>query len=357
MMLLSRSRRSFILASKPRDTRLSAFTLVETLVVIAVISLLVALLLPAVQAARASARRTQCLNQIRQIGLALHNYHGTWESLPLGISMTVDPTHVAPGSSNCAFNLINESFLVPVLPHLEQLPIYNAINHQFFILGPINTTATSQSVSTFICPDDPDAALASLLDLNKTLALGYDPANPPLFGRMSYGGIEGNFGVIAVPTGSDCVVPSATAAKANGAFGAPYPVNLASFTDGLGSTMMLAERSLTNLRGLAEIYPYGYYSANRWCSAVFESSLITTYFPPNYYRTKPAATAGWDWSSSSLHAGGLNVLIADGSARFIKETVDSWRPELVSSRSPQPPGVWQKLGSRNGGEVLGSDEY
>jgi prepilin-type N-terminal cleavage/methylation domain-containing protein len=119
------------------------FTLIELLVVIAIIAVLIALLLPAVQAAREAARRSQCVNNLKQFGLALHNYHDTHGSFPIGQSLNVQT-----GSKN------DISAQTRLLPFLEQTPLSNAINFSFSSTTPPNATALVTSVNIFLCPSD-----------------------------------------------------------------------------------------------------------------------------------------------------------------------------------------------------------
>lgn len=336
------------------------FTLIECLVVLAIIGLLVALLLPAVQSARESARRIQCSNNLRQIGLALHGYHNATDSLPMGITISFDSAFTNPAYPPCDSHLYNESLLVACLPHLEQNPLYNSLNHLLYVLGPANTSATSRVIATFTCPDDTDNSVAFPLYINDTLSLGYNPSSPPVFGRTSYAGFEGTLVDFAVPTGPSCTLAPGSARYANGAFGAPYPLSFASFTDGLSNTMTITEKSLTNLRRYIPYAPQLYYSDNLWFQAIVQQTLVTAFNPPNFYRNAGTQITPVDWSSSSLHPGGLNVLMADGSVRFVKDTVDSWPTNLPIAGyklGNPPPGVWQKLATRNGGELVAADSY
>ena len=230
------------------------FTLIECLVVLAIIGLLIALLLPAVQSVRELARRAQCSNNLKQLGLALHNYHDSNNALPMGITLSMDSAFTQPGYPPCDSRLYNESLLVGSLPFMENNTMYNSLNHQRYVMGPTNTTATSQVISTFVCPDDSENRAAFALYISKTLSLGYDPANSPAFGRSSYAGFEGTFMDFAIPSGPSCTVSAGTAQYSNGAFGGPYPLRFASFTDGLSNTMIVGEKALTNLKRYIAYY-------------------------------------------------------------------------------------------------------
>src|SRR5580658_2811205 len=127
--------------------RKTGFTLIELLVVIAIIAVLIALLLPAVQAAREAARRIQCVNNLKQIGLGLHNYYESRNALP---------------GADMVFNVTELSALANILPYLEQSNLYNSINFAFSYQDPTNTTAMFTVLNAFICPSDLPSPIPSL---------------------------------------------------------------------------------------------------------------------------------------------------------------------------------------------------
>jgi len=344
----------------PRSRR--GFTLIEMLVVIGVIGLLVSLLLPAVQSARSAARRAQCLNNLKQIGLALQNYHDAAETWPLPFCGSADSPRVAQGVAPCDAVPYNESCLISLLPYLEQAPLYNAINHDLRMMGMANTTATMRVVTVFVCPDDVDARVASPLSFSSTVSLGYDPANPPGFGRTSYAAMATSFSVFAAPGGANCdQIDPSYLRLTDGAFGAPYPIRLTAFTDGLSQTVAFVEKAYSSLDKVESAFAVSYQDENRWFVGSPGNTLVSALNPPFGLRPTPPDSDGTlTWSATSMHAGGINVLLADGSARFIKETISSWPTGLGISEyraNRVGPGVWQKLASRNGGEVIGSDEF
>src|SRR5262245_13883173 len=135
------------------------FTLIELLVVIAIIAVLIALLLPAVQSAREAARRTQCNNNLKQIGLAMHNYHTTYGTFPLGVSASTNTWNVTHCGCSAQITWNGWSVHSMLLPYLEATPVYNAINFAFDPLvcssGDWNSTAFRTSIPAFLCPSDP----------------------------------------------------------------------------------------------------------------------------------------------------------------------------------------------------------
>ena len=349
------------------------FTLIEILVVITIIGLLLAIALPAVQMAREAARRAQCSNNLRQIVLALHNnYEGTNGCLPPGRVLTYDPRYAGPNPP-CTSPLVDQSFLLRILPGVEQTTLYHALNHDLTVFGHENRTVRQATIAVFACPSDPDSGTVRPGGESLTLlSLGLATVGEPyLVGRGSYAGMHGSLMVDAIPRPvSGCVVPAVLLAQLNGSFHDDGPIRAASFGDGLSGTAVVAERTLFPLRRIEDargpVAPrYGWIVSGNW-----SDTLVTAFLPPNMHR-KVAANSdpAQVRAASSLHPGGLNVLLGDGSVRFVRETISTW-PFDPATGYPQgatmatsgawvnlpPAGLWQALATRNGGEVLKDDE-
>ena len=345
------------------------FTLIELLVSISIISLLIALLLPAVQSVRESARRAQCCNNLKQFGLALQSYHDAFGSLPPGRIKSYDPRY-AGTRPPCTSSIVDKSLEVFALGFMEQATVYNAINQDLAIIGGENSTVHTVAVSMFACPSDPMSGWPR--DLNPGALTQYGVPDPARMVFTSYAGMIGSLPVIAQPLPStNCVVPGALIAQCNGVFNDLSPIGLASATDGLSNTIFVAEKATTILQELIALNPqyaaqHGWYITGNW-----GDTLITALYPPNACdKVAPVAMTAWTNSASSMHPGGLNVLMGDGSVRFVKDSIQSWsfnpitgNPAGASQNGqgawvnlPQS-GVWQALSTRAGGEIVGSDSF
>ena len=351
-------------------TRRGGFTLIELLVVIAIIGILVGLTLPAVQAAREAARRGQCSNNLKQIGLALHSYHDSFGSLPTGRIMTYDP-RFAGSNPPCTSRIVDKSFLVMILPYVEQRPLYNAVNQDLTILGRENRTVHSAVVGSYACPSDPASGTPRDGDVTQLASFGLaSPDERLTMTFTSYAGCFGSYQVDAIPaSGNRCVVPPRVYAQADGAIGDASPIGFSAIQDGLSNTMFVAERATSTLKPLDVVDPvifvrYGWYFTGNW-----GDTMVTTMYPPNMFRkVGVGAGAAHASAATSLHPGGLNALMGDGSVRFLKDTIGSWPFDPITgtpagaTRDPggwwvglPRPGPWQALGTRSGGEIIDAD--
>ncbi len=345
----------------PPPTPSGGFTLIELLVVIALIGLLIGLLLPAAQAAREAARRAQCSSNLRQIGMGIQVYHDVHRALPMGRVFLHDP--IDPVLTPFCNSLITDrSFLVAILPFVEQAPLFNSINQATTIYDPNNRTLLSTSVSIYACPSDSESqsirqgyCLAAHLDRKVV----YGTTMP--LSSTSYGAFRGSTVRGAWPNPRlKCGVDPARLADANGCITDIAPISLASVTDGLSTTALAAEKAVTNLTPFlaADLGRPNYFQQSGWWFVGDNGhTLITSYYPPNSFRNMPITTTeSWLWSASSVHPRGVNVLFADGSARFVKDSIHSWTL-TPQGRPLGKPGIWQALGTRNGGEVVGTDLF
>lgn len=351
-----------------RSTR-GAFTIIELLTVIAVLSILAALLLPAVQNAREAGRRAQCSNNLRQIGLAIHQYADSNNCLPIGRTMIYDRRFSGPNYP-CTSIAPDRSILIAILPELEQGTLYNSINQSLLIAGPENRTAQTTSVGSYACPSDPDSGSPRLTDVQQLVSLGFAAPGETIDAVFtSYSACYGSFDLLWHYCDEFNEVRQAV--QANGCFIDRQPVRLAGVTDGLSQTIFMAEKATTTFASLNNLNPvyfrrYGWYFNGNW-----GDTLLTAFYPPNAWtRVSLGAVQSRVTSASSLHPGGFNALLGDGSVRFVKDSIQTWPFDpstglpLGSSLdaggwwiSVPSPGVWQALSTRSGGEVVSSDAF
>ncbi len=378
--------------------RMSAgFTLIELLVVIAIIAVLIALLLPAVQSAREAARRAQCVNNLKQLGLALANYESSNGSYPYGMARE----NCGP---NCLFSpngyYVGSSPFVRMLPFIEQQPLANAYNYSLINWTADNSTVGSTGLSALWCPSD-----GSIAGLRFTFAgWGWDGSTQTLV-YTSYAGNMGTFTKVPItiaftaqhmavlnqangvffylgwPAGNPPVQPDPIAPQNPGSI---RPATLASVTDGLSNTFAFGEKAHGKFSQTPDVnYSIDYQYNGAWISGGFGDTLFTTLYPMNpfgrigddpnsdYFYSYDAQEDNFSIAASSFHPGGCNFGFLDGSVKFVKETVNTWpyspangTPTNVSynaltglfSASPAQ-GVYQALSTRASGEIVSSDQY
>jgi prepilin-type N-terminal cleavage/methylation domain-containing protein/prepilin-type processing-associated H-X9-DG protein len=297
-----------------------AFTLVELLVVIAIIGVLVGLLLPAVQAARETARRMQCSNNLKQVGLALHNYHDSRNAFPPGYISDVDSTgsEIGPGWGWASM----------VLPQLEQAPLFERINFAFPIENPINSSVRVQSIPTLLCPSDPAPSL--WMTTRRSLSTGVALGEICEVASANYVGV---FGTSEPGVGGD------------GIFFRNVATKFRDILDGTSTTLMVGERSFR----LGEA---------TWTGAVTDAVTIPD-GSDGVGTGPPEASSGLVLGHTgdgngpgdnrshvnqfySLHSGGgSQFLFCDGHVVFLNRSIDYQ--------------VYQALTTRAGGEPTDSD--
>jgi len=374
--------------------RLEGFTLIELLVVIAIIAVLIALLLPAVQSAREAARRSQCTNNLKQLGLAVHNYHSTYNVIPAE-DMWMGATY---GSQALGGSWgWNASWPVCLLPNIEQGPLYNAYNQGWAPDQPQNSTVAYTALATLICPSDNQRQR---------------PAYP--WAPMNYSGNFGGPGVIRQWSGTIETPFSCSTTNQIPINGWPVGTcwwgadsqlayfGLEGITDGSSNTALFSEKLL----GSSSQDPAPLVNSSSAKRGIFLSSSIsvaansgnaqlaiqsmgicnslpgttvatlgqgnaswlsgfswalgypwhtvvnryTHYNTPNKLTCLNPGDTGGLWGGldgivtvSSNHPGGVNICFADGSVRFVKDSVS--------------PTTWWAIGTKSGGEVLSADSY
>jgi prepilin-type N-terminal cleavage/methylation domain-containing protein/prepilin-type processing-associated H-X9-DG protein len=352
---------SFIHLRSRRRAAESAFTLIELLVVLAVIGLLVAILIPAVMSARESARRAQCQNNMKQIGLGISNYLLGSQYFPAGRLRSEDPRFLFDESKRCS-GMPDRSFLHAILPFVEQRVLFDSFNHGLSMLGQEQATSRSSVVGIYACPSDSQAGIPVLTRLDDMKSLLNQFGDPPvesLIASSSYAGCHSISGVNALETMPDCNRALNSASRSNGCLTDLPDVTLASVTDGTSHTMLAAEKSATVKYQAAIVrdIPAGL-QRTPWMIGDLYMTLFSAGYAPNSAKSKqPDRSDNQDQqraleSVSSMHSRGLNVLMVDGSVRFVKDTIDSW-----NGGPSRPRGVWQRLATRNGGETIDAGAY
>jgi len=322
--------------------RRHGFTLIELLVVIAIIAVLIALLLPAVQAAREAARRAQCINNLKQIGLAYHNYHSTHDAFP--------PGWLANSNASGARNF----WAMLIFPFIEQSVLNNSYNYDIGFGGTnfsvINRTSFRIVISAYLCPSD-IGGFSTNYDAQGWSRSNYVACYSP-DGVM----VEANAG-FSYDNCQNNPAQNPGTRKALSNFGVTRGVR--NVTDGTSNTVAAAEL-ITGPDKTSD--PRGLWS-NDWGVQYTHLRAPNTPIPDAIWSVIANAPYNWCtntkkgapcngsspcwstevYSARSFHPGGVNAMMADGSVRFFKNTISL--------------GIWQSVASMNGGEVISSDSY
>ncbi len=339
------------------------FTLIELLVVIAIIAVLIALLLPAVQSAREAARRIQCTNNLKQLGLAMHNYVDANLCFPSGGFKS----QIEEINNPCAGNH-QSSYYIAMLSFFEQSPVANAWNFSVPYQGPQNSTVTQTGISSIWCPSDAAAALPDG-SFRSSYGVQYDMR------YHSYKGNAGAFYAVARNSSPNCAVFGAQKAAATGVIHLYSSTSIGAISDGTSNTMLLGESAFGKL-------PPGRWDWQWWTSGNNADTLGITLYPLNPQKklNNPDYNAGYQGINvgvmyqafSSFHPGGGNFAFCDGSVKFIKDTINSmpydtatglpfgFAPDTNNILRLQPGnqlGVWQAISTKAGGEVISADQY
>ena len=328
----------------PRSRR--GFTLIELLVVIAIIAVLIALLLPAVQSARGAARRMQCVNNLKQLGIAMHNYHGTLGTFPIGRMGVNRPTgdpgyfgDASGGNHRCTWAWL-------MLPYMEQGTLYQSINFSLPYDNATQTTALLTEVSGYLCPSDPGAGTVNAYAAGWKFYLGNYMVN---WGNTHYD-------QAGVTSENPFLGPLKDTVTFQGApFALDKSFGIQTFTDGTSNTLLMSEVIIGQ--------PNGTLAANiDHRGAVFNDdhncAMFMAYTAPNSttfdqvtswcvypYVTNPPCNINAPAfnAARSFHPGGVNALLGDGRVQFFKNSISL--------------PTWRALSTTIGNEVVSADAF
>ncbi|MDB5344629.1 MAG: Prepilin-type N-terminal cleavage/methylation protein [Schlesneria sp.] len=334
-----------------KHIRRPGFTLIELLVVIAIIAVLISLLLPAVQQAREAARRSQCKNNLKQIGLAMHNYHDIYNRIPMGYIDTAAPTAAATEDGGW-------SWAAQILPQLDQAALAAKFDFRFHPHGVLanetgNTAAGTTPLQVFSCPSDvkpPTRKSGSSDPAATSTANGIVPAVATSSYVGSSGPFDANF--------CDQTAAAYQSVRAVGAFRVNIGLGFQSFTDGLSNSILVGEThwmqtrnnmlygSLQNAGGadctdLSEFRTNPY---NHLRSTNCYMNATAVRFPSKYFT-----------AFASMHVGGSHFLMGDGSVRFISDNIENTSTNFSDPgvTANGPFGLYQRLSAIADGQTLG----
>jgi prepilin-type N-terminal cleavage/methylation domain-containing protein/prepilin-type processing-associated H-X9-DG protein len=319
------------------------FTLIELLVVIAIIAVLIALLLPAVQSARQAAQRIQCTNNLKQLGLAMHNYHDAVNTFTIGLMGFRSPVATANNNrypSGTLASAARRTWAWLILPYIEQGTLANSINYSLPFNDHSQDTAVRIIPGTFLCPSDPNMGFVDV---------GSYPVRKVNYmanwGNTQY--FQGSASPFAGPFIQGEMIPF---------LGAPFGIDTSygvqTITDGTSNTLLMAEVKVGIPNGNSQDHRGDVFNDD------YNGCMFNGYTPPNStfpdyasggcqypFQTNPPCVGHTPTfnAARSYHAGGVNGLLCDGSAKFFKDSVSV--------------PVWRALSTTRGGEVVSSDSY
>lgn len=344
--------------------RRRGFTLIELLVVIAIIGVLIALLLPAVQSAREAARRAQCTNNLKQMGLAMHNYESANGAFPPAKIYSATTSGItATNDVGGAGFVLNTTAFTLILNYIEQGAMSNAYNFMLpscpatnagVNMTPVggaasylaNTTVTSSVLAAYLCPSDSDP---------------YGPRNPSTASVTNgpYNGFRSQRSNYILPCGRYYEAYNGRTLNGRPADGGVFAgsdlsTTIAAIRDGTSNTTLVLETKFEKTNR-----DYGaYWGQGLWTSThaiVYNSVVGGTSYSSNWASTMPNGAAtlaqvnpnpkrlGYAWSIGSRHSGGVNTAFADGSVKFIKDSING--------------SIWFGINTISGGEIISSDSF